>query len=208
MTGITVRGIDSQDIPELSKVLALAFDSDPVFSWAVRQDQKRTDALRSLFTYLMEDSLRYGEERTTSDLKGCAIWLPPEEAKEPEQLLSTLRVLPRLIRYSSLSRIHRLLNLITACDEKRPKTPHFYLDFIAVHPDKQGQGYASLLLSNTLSRLDATLTPAYLESSNPCNNPLYMRFGFKVTDEIHLPGGPTLWCMWREPRAPNNSISR
>ena len=201
MSEISVRKINREDIPELSKVLALAFDSDPVLSWVVRQDQKRMDALRDFFMFNMEDSLRYGEERTTSDLKGCAIWLPPEEAFEPKPPLSTLRMLPRLIHYSGLGRIRRVMTFIDACDAKRPVTPHFYLDFIGVHPEKQGQGYASALLGNTLSRLDAMCTPAYLESSNPCNNPLYQRHGFKVTDEIHLPGGPTLWCMLREPQS-------
>jgi ribosomal protein S18 acetylase RimI-like enzyme len=77
---------------------------------------------------------------------------------------------------------------------------HHYLDFIGVHPDKQGQGYASSLLCHTLMALDTLGEPAYLESSNPRNNPLYHRHGFQIIDEIHLPNGPILWCMWRKPQ--------
>jgi predicted N-acetyltransferase YhbS len=30
--------------------------------------------------------------------------------------------------------------------------------------------------------------------------PYYERFGFEVTGELVIAGGPTLWPMWRQPR--------
>ncbi|MGB6107124.1 MAG: GNAT family N-acetyltransferase, partial [Mycobacterium sp.] len=51
-----------------------------------------------------------------------------------------------------------------------------------------------------LDRCDAEHAPAYLESSNFDNIAYYHRFGFEVTGEITIPGGPTMWPMWREPR--------
>jgi hypothetical protein len=33
------------------------------------------------------------------------------------------------------------------------------------------------------------------------NIPIYASFGFKVTGEIKLSGGPTIYPMWRKPRA-------
>jgi hypothetical protein len=47
-------------------------------------------------------------------------------------------------------------------------------------------------------RLSMTEGPAYLESSNVRNVPLYQRFGFEVIQEISLPeDGPALWTMLR-----------
>ncbi len=43
--------------------------------------------------------------------------------------------------------------------------------------------------------------PAYLESSNERNLPLYERNGFRVTGNLRaLSHGPTIWRMWREPQ--------
>jgi len=44
--------------------------------------------------------------------------------------------------------------------------------------------------------------PAYLESSNPANNPRYERIGFRWTGEFNTPDGKrTVAAMWREPTA-------
>jgi ribosomal protein S18 acetylase RimI-like enzyme len=199
MPGIPIRKVERRDIPQLSEVLALAFDNDPAMRWATRENAKRLDALRDLYSYCIEDDLRYGEETTTDDLKACAVWVPPEAMEKKPTPLYFLRMLPHYIRWTGISKLSRWLKFYELCEEKRPKQPHFYLDFIGVHPEKQGRGYASALLRHTLTCLDADGTPAYLESSNLRNNPLYQRNGFKIMDEIHLPDGPTLWCMWRDP---------
>ncbi|MGD0803700.1 MAG: GNAT family N-acetyltransferase [Candidatus Bathyarchaeia archaeon] len=198
MSGIEVRELRREDIPRLSEVLAQAFSTDPVLDWAMRPDDGRISALRDMFRRGMQGNLRYGVETTTTDLNACAIWAPPEALNESRSPLDPILTLPYLIGYSGFGRLRRMIAFSNACDEKRPHAPHQYLDFIGVHPDKQGQGYASALLRYTLTRLDMNGVPAYLESSNPRNNPLYQRHGFKIIEEIQLPDGPTLWCMWRE----------
>jgi len=52
-----------------------------------------------------------------------------------------------------------------------------------------------------LERCDADAIPAYLESTKAENVGFYEGHGFRVTEEIEPPpDGPTLWCMWRDPR--------
>jgi ribosomal protein S18 acetylase RimI-like enzyme len=199
MEGIPVRTVETRDIPQLSITLARAFFTDPVLDWAMRDDEGRMGALISMFRHGLETDLKYGEATTTADLRACAIWVPPEARDEPHSLLDDLLMIRRFIGFSSLHRTRRMISIFNACEEKQPKKPHFYLDFVGVHPEKQGQGYATTLLLHTLTRLDVKRTPAYLESSNILNNPLYRRHGFEITDEIRLQDGPTLWCMWRDP---------
>ncbi len=62
--------------------------------------------------------------------------------------------------------------------------PHWYLPLIAADPARQGQGLGTALMEAAIARIDADGRPAYLESSNPRNIPLYERFGFERIGEI------------------------
>jgi len=81
--------------------------------------------------------------------------------------------------------------------------PHWYLNVIATVPHRQGHGLGAEALRPVLERCDAEKIPAYLESSNPRNMTLYRRHGFDDVGRptIDLPDGPSLYPMWREPRA-------
>lgn len=57
------------------------------------------------------------------------------------------------------------------------------------------------LLREILACADTDGVPAYLESSNERNLPLYERNGFRVIGDLRALGhGPTIWRMWREPQ--------
>jgi hypothetical protein len=59
---------------------------------------------------------------------------------------------------------------------------------------------AAPVMISSVGRCDAEGTGAYLESSKPDNVPYYERFGFRVTGQIDMPKGPTMWPMWRDPQ--------
>jgi GNAT superfamily N-acetyltransferase len=71
---------------------------------------------------------------------------------------------------------------------------------IGVRPEQQGKGLGTALLEPGLDHTDRLGLPAYLESSNIRNVPLYERHGFEVTEEVELPSGPPIWLMWRPAR--------
>jgi GNAT superfamily N-acetyltransferase len=80
-----------------------------------------------------------------------------------------------------------------------PKDRHWYLQMLGTQPDWQGKGVGSAIIAPVLERCDRTGERVYLESSKEQNIPFYARHGFEVTDEVHIPKGPTVWAMWREP---------
>jgi hypothetical protein len=51
-----------------------------------------------------------------------------------------------------------------------------------------------------MRRCDRDRMPAYLESSNPVNIPLYERFGFQVIGKIQSGASPVLTPMFRPAR--------
>ncbi|MGH2912475.1 MAG: GNAT family N-acetyltransferase, partial [Solirubrobacteraceae bacterium] len=75
-----------------------------------------------------------------------------------------------------------------------------YLAVLGTEPDMQGQGLGSAVLEPVLRQCDNDGVAAYLESSKERNIAFYARHGFRVTGEIRLPRGPTMWPMWRDPR--------
>jgi ribosomal protein S18 acetylase RimI-like enzyme len=78
-----------------------------------------------------------------------------------------------------------------------PHEPHWYLPWLGVDPALQGRGLGSLMLKHTLRRVDETGLPAYLESSNPKNIPLYERLGFEVLGVIQGGSFPPITPMLR-----------
>jgi ribosomal protein S18 acetylase RimI-like enzyme len=197
-----VRRAERADLGQVADVLADAFATDPVLSWllppTVRNQRRR---LRRLWltvakSYLQHDKPVY----LTEDGMGAAVWAPPGRWAS-----TTPEVLSQLVPYLRIfgTSIGRASQFSTTILGKHPKTPpHWYLYAIGAHTSAQGRGVGSALLRDRLDELDQRDEPAYLESSNIRNVPLYQRHGFEVVEEITIAdGGPTLWRMWREPGA-------
>lgn len=85
-------------------------------------------------------------------------------------------------------------------DRHHPQVPHWYLPLIGVDPAHQDKGYGSALLRHALLLCDRDHAPAYLESSNPANIPLYRRHGFEVLGTIQAGTSPPLFPMLRSAR--------
>ena len=129
------------------------------------------------------------------------MWLPPGVSPKTPANRRMLGLFARMFLKAGMTAIRRGMQMDQVMSDNHPKEPHYYLHAIGAHLDHQGEGIGSALLKAGLADVDAAHMPAYLESSNVRNNPLYERFGFEVTRECTFPdGGPTVWFMWREAR--------
>ena len=87
-------------------------------------------------------------------------------------------------------------------ERAHPRKPqHFYLAVLGTDPSAQGRGLGSAVLRGVLDQCDNDGVGAFLESSKESNIAFYARHGFRVTEEIQLLRGPTMWKMWRDPRS-------
>jgi ribosomal protein S18 acetylase RimI-like enzyme len=201
-SGIGIRDAGAADLPALIEIASAAYRADPLISYFVRNDARRSEALRQLFDFcLREQALAHGHVTMTEDGKACAAWLPPE-ARPTMPLAQQLTLLPRMARICSLGRVARLAAVLSLLERHHPsEPPHHYLYLLAVVPERQGQGLGSALLQAGLRTIDRARAATYLETATERNLALYERHGFAVTGETRLPSdGPKLWFLWRAPQ--------
>jgi GNAT superfamily N-acetyltransferase len=196
-----VRAASRDEAAMLGEVLADAFAEDPVFAWLIPPEvRSREDRLRTFFTSMSRGYLRQGKPcYVTGDASAAALWAAPGSWSMPlsqiilEAAPSALAFRGRLLRaLRTQQQIERL--------HGGQSRPHWYLGYLGTRHERQGQGLGTQMLREVLAPLDAQGVPAYLESSNERNVPLYERNGFRVVGELQALGhGPTIWRMWREP---------
>ena len=191
----------------MARVLAAAFQRDPLFDWLTRDGAARAPALQRFFRWILEDhTLTHGECWVSGDGQAAAAWVPPHAGSAARKLGEDLRIIPRVLRLTGFSKFSRSAALAAALEKTPPAEPHFHLAFLGVNPQAQGKGLGSSLLARTLSRVDGLRANAYLENSNPRNLPLYERAGFAVTAEIKArPDAPPIFAMWRPRKAQGSS---
>lgn len=198
---LDVRPPRRSDVPALARVLGLAFQHDPVISWLQPDAGRRSAALAGFFGAMARHHFLAGggaEIAVGPDGVGAAaLWDPPGRWEQsPREQIAMLPAVIRVFR----GRLAQGRALTEQMKALHPAEPHWYLAIIGSDPAVRGGGYGNALMRSRLDRCDAEGAPAYLESSNYDNVPYYHRFGFDITGEITVPGGPTLWCMWRPPR--------
>lgn len=172
---------------------------DPVSEWACPPESLRQRMLRRFFAAMLRAKLPAGFVHTDDARSGAALWAPPGTWRITAA--QGLRIAASFTHPRLWSRGPLVSRGLLGVERRHPPTPpHFYLAVLGVAPGAQGRGLGSRLMQPVLELCDADGVPAYLESSKESNIAFYSRHGFRVTREITLPRGPTMWAMWREPR--------
>jgi ribosomal protein S18 acetylase RimI-like enzyme len=187
------RKATAADLPDVTDTLALAFYDDPVVTWIIDDSRLRRQLLPDFFGAIAASHLAYDETYSVGGGIAAAVWAPPG-AEDHEEL-------PLVLGAAVGDYADRLFEVLALMEVSHPVEPHYYLFLLATRPESQGRGLGSSLLAPVLERCDRDRVPAYLEATSERNKQLYIRHGFEVTGEITPTGGPTMWRMWRSPRA-------
>jgi GNAT superfamily N-acetyltransferase len=202
MTEVTVREARLEDRDRLAEVFADAFAEDPIFGWLLAGKLNTDRRLKRFFRILLQDELRQPDHEVylAEDGSGGAIWKGIDRWKTPPSTI--VRQMPGMTLAFGVTN-RRPLKILGAMEKVHPREPHYYLETVGTRRAVQGKGVGSAVMSLVLERCDREGVPAYLESSNPRNIPLYARHGFEARDPVPLPpGAPVLTPMWRDPRTP------
>jgi ribosomal protein S18 acetylase RimI-like enzyme len=193
-----IRDATKADLPLIGRVLAAAFEDDPVWNWLVPAFDGWAPRAARYFAHDASQRLTRGSVLVDRAGTGAALWAPPGQWKSTAS--GIIREVPPAVRLFR-QRLPRALRTLNHMEKQHPDDrPHWYLAVIGTDPAHQGQGVGSALIEHVTSRCDAEGVPAFLESSKERNVPFYARHGFVETGAYQLPGGPKLWPMWREPR--------
>jgi ribosomal protein S18 acetylase RimI-like enzyme len=192
MTTVRAAGVGEGDA--VVGVITLAFSTDPMARWTLPDPATYLAVMPDLVRAFGGRSFALGTADLVEGGSAAAMWLPPGVEPDSERLVALAG------QHVPSDRSADLMRVFEQMDAFHPADPCWYLPLIGVDPTCQGRGCGSALLTYALARCDRDGVPAYLESSNPRNVPLYLRHGFETIGSIQAGTSPTIVPMLRRPR--------
>ena len=192
-----MRPIGASDVPAAAEVIADAFADDPFWAWLF-PGAERALVVRSWIRQLRVSYLPKGHSYTNDDVSGAALWSPP--GKWQLSRSQELRLAPSYLRLLGPRRMRTAARAFSVIERGHPDEPHWYLSVLGVAPAHQRRGIGRSLIEPMLERADADGVPSSLETFKADNVGYYERFGFEVTMQDEIAGGPHMWAMVRRPR--------
>lgn len=191
-----LAGVD--DLPTSAISLAAAFEHYP-WTLHVIPEENYHQRLHDLQLLYLEYAHMHGIVAVVGNGEGVIALLPPD-APEPDP-----GMIDEIVRLHG-DRIDRLDHADLPTD---PPTGAWRLETLGVHPNSQGSGIASALLSFALTeaarRGGASVE---LDTSDPRNVRLYERHGFQTITHTDVGEGPPVWKMRANlPHAPGKGCS-
>ena len=199
MSGVTsvsnVRSATAADRGAVVDVITLAFGTDPMARWAFPDPATYLRVMPEVIGAFGGAGFAHGTVHLVEGGAAAAMWLPPGVEPDSERLAALSEA------HSPKDQLDSMMQVFEQMGSYHPAEPCWYLPLIGVDPARQGRGYGSALLRHALPLADRDGLPAYLESSNPRNIPLYERHGFVAMGAIQSGSSPTIVPMLRQPRA-------
>ena len=193
MPDVPVRTAKAEDKSAVVDIITLAFSTDPMARWAFPSPATYLAAMPAMIEAFGGSGFAHDTVYLADDGAAAAMWLPPGVEADSERLAAISA------QYSPPDRLTQMAEVFEKMSAYHPHEPCWFLPLIGVDPASQGRGYGSALLRHALQRCDRDNAPAYLESSNPRNIPLYERYGFKALGSIQSGSSPTIVPMLRPP---------
>lgn len=201
---LVVRTFGSSELPAAARVLAEAFQTDPLYSFVAPDAEQRRRWLPIMKREVLRLTQPLGHNYVAADedrLLGVLGLTPPGCWPPPiwrQVRLSLTVVLLPTPTCPSLPELLPLRRYASVFDEIHLREPHWYIDVIGVAPSEQGRGVGKHLMQRALDLADGSKHPVWLETQTEANVGYYESFGFQVAATRQpVPGGPPTWGMVR-----------
>ena len=193
---IEVRPADDVDRRAVIDVITLAFSTDPMARWSFPDPATYLAVMPELIRAFGGSGFAHGSVHLVKGGFAAAMWLPPRVQPDSDRLAALTK------QHAPPEQIDDMTRVFEQMSGYHPVYRCWYLPLIGVDPIQQGRGHGGALRRYALERCDRDGLPAYLESSNPRNVPLYERYGFEPMGSIQAGSSPTVIPMLRRARSP------
>jgi len=190
----TIRTVEGPAEAQAVDVIVLAFSADPFMRWIYPDPSRYLSHFPAYVRGLGGRAFEHGTAYATAEIEGAALWLPPGVHLDVQALESLFQ---QTVDEPTRS---ELVAVVGEISRYYPEEDHWYLPLIGVDPTQQGRGFGGALMSHALVVCDRDSIPAYLETANPANVPLYQRYGFELLGKIQVGSSPLMFPMLRRPR--------
>ena len=188
------RTVTQADEASAIDTVVLAFAADPMTRWTWPDAHEYLTSMPSMVRAFAGGAFLHQGAHCTDGYAGTALWLPPTVHPDEEAMTQLFQ------RTVSASIRNDLFGVLEQMGKYHPSDSHWYLPLIGVDPAHQNQGHGGALMAYALEQCDRDHLPAYLESTNPRNMPLYLRHGFEALGTIQVGTSPPMVPMLRRPR--------
>jgi GNAT superfamily N-acetyltransferase len=189
-----VRPASRSEVDVIARVLAEAFQDDPVSAWVFPGDEHRRAVQPMFFRAFTEAAFADGEVYLAHDHSAASLWFRTEGGESPAEFMDRFAALDA----EDFERLVLIMELLGT--HMNPK-PHLHWQFCGILPTSQRKGLGSAIARQHFRRLDAEGIPCGGEASNANSARLWRREGFVDGGEpFGPPGGPRFFPIWREPR--------
>ena len=173
------------------RTIVLAFAGDPAARWMYPDLEEYLEYFPEFVMPSADGHSEWAGPITPGIFEGQP-WLPPGVHPDDDGVVALIsRSIPERNQPAMFSLFEQMAKY-------HPQEPHWHLPLIGVEPSEQGR--ATVRHSSIMGSRGATSrVPAYLESSNVRNIPLYERHGFEVLGTIQAEGSPPITPMLRRP---------
>lgn len=207
MSGSSIRIVpmraDQQE--RAAEVFARAFLGDPAMVAAFPDPIERSRVMRVMGDWNIRLGMTFGEVFVTAGQVDGVLTLFSSEREEEleEKIVDTYGSMRDEMGSEAWERNEAMGPLWEIPHEALKAAvaePHWYLDLLAVDPDRQGIGIGSALLQAVNARSDADGRPCALFTFTERNAGLYQRHGYEIIAEGEAPIMPLhYWCLKRPP---------
>ena len=183
--------LSEEDVEAAGEVFSAAFFPSAVATYLFPDPERRARLLPAFFAAMTRLAIRHGEAVALgTPPQAVALWFLPDRQPptDDEAAAAGMGVFATLMDEGETQRFAALTGHMDAAHGRVMDGPHFYLPFLAVCPEHQGQGAGSVLMRYTLDRAAAAGVPCYLDSADERNLPFYERLGFHVAEAGVVPG--------------------